>query len=162
MNATLGKRYDPKHPTLGFGRGRVGGVAPFNVAQEADTAWAAAVWLVPNFIAEYFEDERVVHAMYECARWQMEHWIAVANTTGGFFSFDVYGDFGNTNTPTDEYRSGKTQYFYATALKLTASFARRVGNVADDRRYSALAEAAREMYISRLYASSSGCFGNCT
>ena len=30
---------------------------------------------------------QVIHAMYPSARWQMEHWIAVANSTGGYYMY---------------------------------------------------------------------------
>jgi hypothetical protein len=88
-------------------------VAPFSPAQETDSAWGIATWLVPEFVAEYYDDERVIHQMYECARWFMEHWIAVANSTGGWYSYDKYSDFGNTNTPAAEYVTGASN----TSLK---------------------------------------------
>ena len=161
-NATLGQKYDPENPTQGFGHGRVGGVAPFAPAQETDTAWGIATWLVPEWITEYYEDERVIHQMYDCCAWYMNHWIAVANSTGGWFSYDKYSDFGNTNTPAPEYVTGKTQYFYVLALERTARFAEMVGNAADNRHYASLASAAKAVYMKQLYNASSGCFGNCT
>ena len=88
-NVTLGRQYDPADPTGGFAHGRVGGVAPFSVAQETDTAWGIATWLVPEFISEYYDDERVVDDMYNCCRWYMEHWVDVAESTSGYFSFDM-------------------------------------------------------------------------
>jgi alpha-L-rhamnosidase len=160
-NATLGRQYDPTHPTGGFGHGRVGGVAPFAVAQETDTAWGIAVWLVPAFIAEYYDDDRLIHEMYQCARWQMEHWVAVANSTGGWYSYDKYADFGNTNTPPAEYVTGKTQYFYVVALEQTARFAEMVGNAADRLHYASLASTAKAVYMKQLFNATSGCFGNC-
>ena len=76
-----------------------------------------------------------------------------------------YGDFGNTNTPADEYVAGKTQYFYIVALEHTARFAARVGQISDAQRYQGLAAAARELYMARLCNASVGnrsCFGRCT
>jgi alpha-L-rhamnosidase len=164
-NLTFGHQYDPADPTGGFGHGRVGGVAPFDSASETDTAWGIATWLVPEYVAEYYDDDRVVDEMYSCCRWCMEHWIAVAASTGGYFSFDKHGDFGNTNTPPDEYVAAKTQYFYIVALEHTARFAARVGHAADAQRYQGLAVGARELYTTRLCNASVGnrsCFGNCT
>lgn len=161
-NATLGGQYNSSAPAMGFGRGRVGGVAPFSDAQETDTAWGIAVWTVPLFMAEWYEDERIMTQMYDCIRWNMEHWIAVASSTGGWFSYDQHQDFGNTDTPAELYLSGKTQYFYTLALQHTARFAQHVGNTADATRYGDLAAAARDMYMDRLYAPThNGCFSNC-
>jgi alpha-L-rhamnosidase len=161
-NATLGQRYDPSRPTEGFANGRIGGVAPFSPAQETDTAWGIAAWLVPEWIAAYYEDERMIQQMYESCAWYMEHWIAVANSTGGWFSYDKYGDFGNTNTPAAEYVTGKTQYFYALALERTARYAAMVGNAEGSKRYTSLWAEAKAVYMEQLYNATSGCFGNCT
>jgi hypothetical protein len=161
-NITLGGHYNASEPTDGFGHGRVGGVAPFSVAQETDTAWGIAVWTVPQFMAEWYHDERLIIQMYACARWNMEHWIAVAASTGDWFEYDKHQDFGNTDTPAEKYLSGKTQYFYTLALEHTARFAVHAGNVADAKRYTDLASAARALYMRRLYLNSTGCFSNCT
>ena len=67
-NATLGRSYDPANPTGGFAHGRIGGVAPFNPAQETDTAWGIAAWLVPAFVAEHYDDDRV-RALFQ-RRWR--------------------------------------------------------------------------------------------
>eukprot|EP01047_Picozoa_sp_COSAG01_P040504 COSAG01_NODE_3415_length_6122_cov_15.057945_6_plen_193_part_00 len=161
-NATLGGMYNASAPTKGFGRGRVGGVAPFSSAQETDTAWGIAVWTVPLFVTEWYEDERLIAEMYDCARWNMEHWIAVAASTGGWFEFDQYQDFGNTDTPSDLYLPSKTQYFYTLALDHTARFAQLVGNAADAKHYGDLAASARASYMGRLYSPThDGCFSNC-
>ena len=161
-NATLGHQYDPANPTGGFANGRIGGVAPFSPAQETDTAWGIAAWLVPEWVAEYYDDERMTRQMYASCAWNMEHWIAVADSTGGWFSYDMYGDFGNTDTPAPEYVTGKTQYFYALALERTAHYAAMVGNAADSQRYTSLWVEAKAAYMKRLYNATSGCFGNCT
>ena len=161
-NVTLGHVYDPANPTAGFANGRIGGVAPFSPAQETDTAWGIAAWLVPEWITEYYEDERIIQQMYECCAWYMEHWIAVANSTGGWFSYDMYADFGNTNTPAAEYVTGKTQYFYALALERTARYAAMVGNAADSQRYTSLWVKAKAVYMEQLFNATTGCFGNCT
>jgi hypothetical protein len=91
----------------------------------------------------------------------MEHWIAVAASTDGWFSFDMYGDFGNTDTPAADYVEAKTQYFYIVALNQTARIARAVGQMADAQRYGNLTAAAASAFFDRLYTAD-GCFGNCS
>lgn len=162
-NDTLGHNYNASNPTKGFGHGVVGGAAPSHgAAQMTDTAWEIAVWLVPAFIAEWYDDDRVIRDAYVSARWCMEHWVAVAESTGGWFSFDKYGDFGNTDTPSSLYVATKTQYFYIVALEHQTEFAAVVGNAADAKKYGDLAAAARAQFMARLLNRTSGCFGNCT
>ena len=88
--------------------------------------------------------------------------MAVAASTGGWYSHDIYGDFGNTDTPPDLYRLTKTQYFYITALQHMAAFANHVGNAADVARFGALASSLKADFMTRLFNTSTGCFGNCT
>jgi alpha-L-rhamnosidase len=103
VNDTLGHQYDPAQPTKGFGHGRVGGVAPNGDGQQTDAAWAIAFFVVPAFIAEWYDDDRVIHDMYTSVRWSMEHFIAIADTNAGWFNYDRYGDFGNANIPVDKF-----------------------------------------------------------
>ena len=117
---------------------------------------------MPAFLSEWYGDARFVKDMYNCSKWSMEHWIAVAASTGGWYSHDMYSDFGNTDTPPDLYRLTKTQYFYVVALQHMASFANRVGNAADFSRFAALAASTKADFMKRLFNTSSGCFGNCT
>jgi len=164
-NLTLGQQYNASDPTKGFARGRIGGVAPYSAAQETDTAWGIAAWLVPEYVAEYYDDERIIADAYSSAKWYAEHWIAVAESRGalepGWFSFDMYSDFGNTDTPAELYYLTKTQYFYIVALEHTARFATRLGETADAERFGKLASTARALFMQRLRRQD-GCYGNCT
>jgi len=64
--------------------------------------------------------------------------------------------------PLRRYLTGKTQYFYVVALEHTARFAAVAGDAAGQARYTALADAARALYMQRLYINGTSCFSNCT
>ena len=54
------------------------------------------------------------------------------------------------------------QLFYVRALEITSKFAARLGHADDAAYYSALAVAARDLYVTHFYNASTGCFANCT
>lgn len=162
-NATLDHQYDPAHPIEGFGHGHVGGVAPFASAQETDSAWGIATWLVPETVAEYYDDERLIHQMYpvrplladgafDCGREQYRRLVLVWQVQR----------LWQHNTPAVEYVTVKTPYSYAIALERTGHFAEIVGNAADSRHYASLALDAQAAYVNTLWDAEFGCFGNCT
>ena len=135
---------------------------------DADPGWGIAAWVIPAQFSSYYDDQRLEQVFYPHQRAYMEHWIALAqqnNETRGELppGLQHSGDWGCMQPgPTDCAPEEYSQYFYVTALALQAECAARLEFQADAARYSGLLKAAQQLFMTKYFDSSTGCFGNCT
>ena len=132
---------------------------------EADPGWGIAAWVIPTAFSSYYDDDRLERAFYPHQRAYMEHWIKLAQNNSGELPATLQhsGDWGCMQPgPTDCAPVEYSHFFYVKALALQTSCATRLGIVADAARYGGLLKAARELYVSKYFDNTTGCFGNCT
>ena len=132
---------------------------------EADPAWGLAAWAVPATLASYFDDDRLERWWYPHARAYMEHWVRLAEASGGAPNSTKYGDWGNMwgpNMPSVFVVPEHSALFYALALDAQADSASRLGLAADAARYAGLAAGARAQLRARCFNASTGCFSACS
>ena len=96
-------------------------------------------------------------------KWNMEHWVGIANKNNGLFNVSWWGDWGNMVPGPYKFHTPEyPQFFYIQALDISAKFATRLGFADDATRYSGLAKTAREVYVSTFYNATTHCYAGCT
>ena len=120
----------------------------------ADPAWSAAFPFITNWVSEYYADDRVVAANYDGVKAFMDSQTAQLDPNG-VLSFSRYGDWcsvaDGAATGVSWNRADISHWHYTRGLDLTAGFAAKLGNAADEAKYSALAATARAKYLSQFY-----------
>ena len=130
---------------------------------DSDPGWGIAAWTITDWFSDYYADDVFDVAWYPNMRLYMEHWIKVAEANNGMFNIFHWGDWANYvpgpyGFQTPEY----PQFFYITALEITAKFAARLGQASDVTRYSTLATSARALYQSTYFNATTNCYAGCT
>jgi hypothetical protein len=132
--------------------------------ESADAGWGIAAWTITDWFSDYYADDVFDVAWYPNMKWYMENWLDLAQKNpSGLFPLFFWGDWANFVPGPYAFKTPEyPQFFYIRALEITAKFATRLGFSADAAKYTALATAARSLYVSTFYNATSGCFAGCT
>ena len=129
----------------------------------ADPAWSAAFPFITNWVSEYYADDRVIAANYDGVKAFMDSQTAQLDPNH-VLSFARYGDWcsvaDGAATGVSWNRADISHWHYTRGLDLTAGFAAKLGNAADEAKYSALATAARANYLSQFYNAAAHTFSD--
>jgi alpha-L-rhamnosidase len=127
---------------------------------ESDPGWGIAAWTITDWFSDYYADDVFDKAWYPNMKWYMDHWVAIAEKNQGYLNVFWWGDWGNYVPGPYKFKTPDyPQFFYITALDITAKFASRLGFADDVVHYSGLAKAARVLYQKAYYSPQTKCYG---
>lgn len=127
--------------------GAVQDVNPTNGAGVASPAWGDACVIVPYQVWRHYGDTRILEDNWRC----MTRWVDFLTKHSRGHLYTAKHNYGDwiAIVPSPKAPIASAYYFYD--CKLLAEMARALGNEADARKYSSLAEAIRKAFNARYF-----------
>ena len=152
----------PKWFTVQEGNGSVPDTCPFygHGRQPADPAWGAAYTLISDWVATWYDDDRIFMEHYQGIKAHVDQLIHVAksNNYGGLLTYGLYSDWCPPTTGCGGFSPGNhsadpsglqpppdvtnsmivSSFYYIHQLRIVAKYAKRLGLAQDAARYTAV------------------------